>query len=83
VTADVELYLQSLENELQQIKAPHEQWKTVLTPRLPSTKAHICNLQVKPEATYDSLKGRLLKTAGQTVLQAGQPLFELLKKGNS
>jgi len=77
-TADVDFYLQSLESELQQMGAPYEWWKTVLTPRLPpSLWGHIGDLQPEPETTYDVLKCRLLKRAGQTALRAGQQFFEL------
>jgi len=76
--SDVELYLQSLENELQQMGAQYKQWITVLTPKLPpSLNGHIGDLQAKPNTIYDDLKCRLLERAVQTALQAGRKVFDL------
>ena len=48
-TSDVELYVQSLENELIQAGVPREWWKSLLTPRLiPVLKDHIGDLQAEP-----------------------------------
>ncbi len=77
-SSDVELYLQSLENELIQANIPRGRWKSLLTPRLtPTLKEQIGDLQGNLESTYEDIKARLLDRAGLTPLQAGQQLFNM------
>ena len=78
---DVELYIQGLENDLQQANIPLNQWKLILTTRLtPSLKDFIRNLQADPAYTFADVKARLLDSVGQTPTQAGQLLFEMKQK---
>jgi len=79
--ADLELYLQGLENEFTQANIPHDRWKSLVTPRLtPALKDHIGDLQADSSSSYQDIKDRLLDRVGQTCLQAGQQLFELRPK---
>ncbi len=58
--ADLELYIQSFENDLAQAGICREKWKSYLTPRLPpSLKDHIGDLQADHTTTYDQIKDRL------------------------
>ncbi len=60
--ADVELYIQSFENDLVQAGICHESF---LIPRLPpSLKDHIGDLQDDYTTTYDQIKDRLLIRVG-------------------
>ncbi len=74
--ADLELYIQSFENDLAQAGICREKWKSYFTSRLPPfLNDHIGDLQADHTTTYDQIKDRLLTRVGQTSLQAGQQLF--------
>ena len=78
---DVELYIQGLENDLQQANIPLNRWKLILTTRLtPILKDFIRDLQADPAYTFADVKSRLLDSVGQTPTQAGQLLFEMKQK---
>ena len=78
---DAELYIQGLENDLQQANIPLNQWKLILTTRLtPILKDFIRDLQADPAYTFADVKVRLLDSVGQTPTQAGQLLFEMKQK---
>ena len=73
---NVELYLQSFENELEQAGVAKEKWKSLITVRLtPKVKQFVGNLQRDPQAGYTEIKTRILIKAGITSAEAGQQFF--------
>ena len=77
-TNDVELYVQGLENDLQQATIPRDCWKFTLTTRLtPVLKDLVSDLQVDHTADFEDGKARLLNCVGQTSTQAGQRVLQL------
>ena len=73
---NVELYLQSFENELEQAGVAKEKWKSLITVRLtPKVKQFIGDLQKDSKAGYSEIKARILIKAGITPAEAGQQLF--------
>ena len=77
-TDNVELYVQGLENDLQQATIPRDRWKLILTTRLtPVLQDLVSDLQVDHTADFEDVKARLLDCVGQTSAQAGQQVLEL------
>ncbi len=73
---NVELYLQSFENELEQAGVAKEKWKSLVTVRLtPKVKRFVGDLQKDSKAGYTQIKTRILIKAGITPAEAGQQLF--------
>ncbi len=73
---NVELYLQSFENELEQAGVAKEKWKSLVTVRLtPKVKQFVGDLQKDSKAGYTEIKTRILIKAGITPAEAGQQLF--------
>ena len=69
----MELYLQGLENELQQAEYQRHRWKAVLTSHLmPSLKDLIADLQADPMSDFQDFKERLLDWVICTAAQAEQ-----------
>ena len=78
---EVELYIQSLENELQQANYPRHKWKAALTSRLtPAAKDFVTDLQADPMSDFSDFKERLLDCCGLTAAQAGFTYHKLKVK---
>ena len=75
---DLELYLQSFENEMTQLEVNPDRWKALITVRLtPKMKGYICDIQQNPASSYQDVKACLLSNAGLTRAQAGARWFSL------
>ena len=77
-TDNVEIYIQSFENEMQQIGVLRDRSKALITVRLtPKLKAYICDLQQDSMSGYHEIKACLLENAGMSRANASQKLFTL------
>ncbi len=78
---DVELYLQSVEVELNQHAIPLAMWKKAVSSRLtPKIKNCVLDTLMSPTATYEDLKARIFKRAGKSINEIGSKLFDTLVK---
>ncbi len=78
----MELYLQSVEVELNQHVIPLAMWKKAVSSRLtPKIKNCVLDTLMSPTATYeDHLKARIFKRAGKSINEIGSKLFDTLVK---
>ena len=75
---NIELYLQSFENEMTQIDVEQDRWKSLITVRLTAKmKAYICDIQRDPASSYQEIKTCRLANAGLSQANASQHCFAL------